>query len=357
MKQQLGIGLLCGVGVVLGMSSVQAQDTFEAEPLWAYAWSTPPQPGDQPRAQIPPSRDLRPGDDPVEVNMPRRVEGSSATYTRIDIRDGHNVIDWFPGDHPPMTDIMRHGPASLMAERGRGCASCHLPNGKGRPENAPPAGQPVEYTIQQLKDMANGLRYSADPRKPNSPTMNALAAAMTEEEMREAAEYFAAIPWTPWMRVIETDLIPEMHLEEGNMFVTVGEEPTEPLDGRIVETPEDEFQANYLRNPRSGWVVYVPVGSLAKGEALVTTGAGKTIQCSICHGADLMGLGNFPGIAGRSPSYMMRQLYDMKVGTRNGVGAQLMQPVIANLTVEDMTNIVAYLASITPPTPAPTDPQ
>ena len=357
MKQKLGIGLLCGVGVVLGMSSVQAQDTFEAEPLWAYAWSTPPQPGDQPRAQIPPSRDLRPGDDPVEVNMPRRVEGSSATYTRIDIRDGHNVIDWFPGDHPPMTDIMRHGPASLMAERGRGCASCHLPNGKGRPENAPPAGQPVEYTIQQLKDMANGLRYSADPRKPNSPTMNALAAAMTEEEMREAAEYFAAIPWTPWMRVIETDLIPEMHLEEGNMFVTVGEEPTEPLDGRIVETPEDEFQANYLRNPRSGWVVYVPVGSLAKGEALVTTGAGKTIQCSICHGADLMGLGNFPGIAGRSPSYMMRQLYDMKVGTRNGVGAQLMQPVIANLTVEDMTNIVAYLASITPPMPAPTDPQ
>ena len=187
--------------------------------------------------------------------------------------------------------------------------------------------------------------------------MNALAAAMTEEEMREAAEYFAAIPWTPWMRVIETDLIPEMHLEEGNMFVTVGEEPGEPLDGRIIETPEDEFQANYLRNPRSGWVVYVPVGSLAKGEALVTTGAGKTIQCSICHGADLMGLGNFPGIAGRSPSYMMRQLYDMKVGTRNGVGAQLMQPVIANLTVEDMTNIVAYLASITPPTPAPTDPQ
>ena len=357
MKQQIRVALLSGLCVAMGMSFVQAQDEVEPEPLWAYAWSTPPQPGDQPRAQIPPSRDLRPGDDPVDVNMPRTVEGSSATYTRIDIRDGHNVVDWFPGDHPPMPDIIRHGPASLMAERGRGCGSCHLPNGKGRPENAPPAGQPVEYTIQQLKDMAAGLRYSADPRKPNSPTMNALAAAMTEEEMQEAAEYFAAIPWTPWMTVIEADMIPEMHLEEGNMYVTVGTEPTEPLNGRIVETPEDEHQANYLRNPRSGWIVYVPEGSLARGEELVTTGAGKTIQCSICHGADLMGLGTIPGIGGRSPSYMMRQLYDMKVGTRNGVGAQLMTPVIANLTVDDMTDIVAYLASVEPPTPAPTDSQ
>jgi len=176
-----------------------------------------------------------------------------------------------------------------------------------------------------------------------------LAKAMSDEEMREAAEYFAAMPWTPWMRVVEADLIPEMHLEEGNMFITVGKEPTELLAGRIVETPEDDYQANYLRNPRSGWVVYVPVGSLAQGKELVMTGAGKTIQCSICHGPDLMGLADNPGIAGRSPSYMMRQLYDMKRGTRNGLSAQLMKPVIANLSVDDMTAIVAYLASLTPP--------
>ncbi len=357
MKKQIRVAILSGLCAAVGVSFVQAQDEIEPEPLWAWAFSTPPQPGDQPRAQVPPSRGLRPGDDPVEINMVRSVEGSSATYTRMDVRDGSNVIDWFPGDHPPMTDIMRHGPASMRGNGARGCGSCHLPNGKGRPENAPPAGQPVEYTIQQLQDMANGLRYSADPRKPNSPTMNILAAAMTEEEMREAAEYFAAIPWTPWMTVMEADMIPEMHLEEGGMHITVGTEPTEPLNGRIVETPKDEHQANYLRNPRSGWNVYVPVGSLARGEELVTTGAGKTIQCAICHGVDLMGLATVPGIGGRSPSYMMRQLYDMKVGTRNGVSAQLMKPVIANLTVDDMTDIVAYLASVEPPTPAPTDPQ
>ena len=62
-----------------------------------------------------------------------------------------------------------------------------------------------------------------------------------------------------------------------------------------------------------------------------------------------MGLGEVPGIAGRSPSYMMRQLWDMKIGTRNGVQAALMQPVIANLTVDEMTAIVAYLASLVPP--------
>jgi len=351
------LGAIVTVGLTVGASLVQAQGSEEPEPVWAYAWSTQPEPGDTYVPQLPPVREVLPGEDAEEITQLRQVEGSSATYSRMEVRDNHNVIDWFPGDHPPMPDIIKHGPASLVAERGRGCGSCHLPNGKGRPENAPPAGQPVAYTIQQLQDMRDGLRYTVDPRKPNTHTMIALAEAMTDEEMRESAEYFAAIPWTPWMRVIEADLIPEMHLEPGNMYITVGTEPTEPLAGRIVETPEDAHQANYLRNPRSGWVVYVPVGSLEEGENLVTTGAGKTIQCDICHGQDLMGLANIPGIAGRSPSYMMRQLYDMKRGTRNGLSAQLMQPVIANLTVDDMTAIVAYLASIEPPTPMPTDAQ
>jgi cytochrome c553 len=335
--------------MLTGSIAIAQQDSNEM-PLWAYAVSTAPQAGDTAPPVSFPGPGLRPGDDAEELNMPRRVDGSSAVFSRMEIRYGHNVIDWFPGDHPPMTDIMRRGPASLSEEHGFGCAFCHLPNGKGRPENAPPAGQPVGYTIQQLRDMANGLRISADPRKRNSPMMNELAAAMTEEEIREAAEYFAAMPWTPWIEVIEADLIPEMHLEEGNMFITVGTEPTEPLDGRIVETPIDDFQANYLRNPRSTWLAYVPIGSVARGEALVTTGGGKTIQCSICHGPDLMGLADFPGIAGRSPSYMMRQLWDIKVGTRKGVLAAVMQPVVENLTVAEMRDIVAYLASLTPPT-------
>jgi cytochrome c553 len=338
------------------MAVAEAQQAEGPAPIWAWAYSTQPKPGDTPRAQTNPVRKVLPGEDADELLAKHTVENSSASYSRLEVRDGHDVIDWFPGDHPPMPDIIRHGPAATMAERGRGCGSCHLPNGKGRPENAPPAGQPVEYTIQQLRDMAAGLRYSSDPRKPNSPTMNKLAAAMTDEEMVEAAEYFAAIPWTHWMNVVETDTIPAMRVEEGNMFITVGKEPTEPLNGRIVETPIDEHESNYLRNPRSAWNVYVPVGSLARGRELVSTGGGKTIQCGICHGQDLMGLGNVPGIAGRSPSYMMRQLYDIQVGTRNGSNAALMKPVVANLSNDEMRDIVAYLASIEVP-PLPSDRQ
>ena len=132
------------------------------------------------------------------------------------------------------------------------------------------------------------------------------------------------------------------------MFFTVGTEPTEPLAGRIIESPIDTYQADYLRNPRTGFNVYVPVGSLAKGEELVTTGGGKTIQCNICHGQDLNGLDMVPPIAGRSPSYVMRQLYDFRQGTRNGISSQLMKPTVANLSIEDMTNIASYLASIIP---------
>jgi len=359
-KQHFCVALLYGFLPAVGVSIAQAQ-TDEPEPLWAYAWETQPGPGDQPAVPVPPREQQQgrtwPGEDIEELNRPLQVEGSSASFSRLEIRDAHNVIDWFPEDTPPMPGIIKYGPASLRGQPDWACGSCHLPNGKGRPSNASPAGQPVAYLIQQLNDMRDGLRYSADPRKPNTPNMIRMAKAMTDQEIQEAAEYFAAIPWTPWMRVIEADLIPEMRLDPSNMYITVGTEPTEPLAGRIVETAEDFYQANYLRNPRSGWVVYVPVGSLERGENLVTTGAGKTLQCGICHGPDLMGLGNVPGIAGRSPSAMMRSLYDMKKGTRNGPMAQLMQPAIANLTVDDMTDIVAYLASIVPPTPAPTDAQ
>ena len=99
-----------------------------------------------------------------------------------------------------------------------------------------------------------------------------------------------------------------------------------------------------IRDP--GFIAYVPPGSVKKGEALVTTGGGgKTTQCGVCHGADLTGLGPVPGIAGRSPSYMVRQLYDMQQGVRKGVWSDLMKPVVANLSNADMLAIAAYTAS------------
>src|SRR5207249_194133 len=211
-------------------------------------------------------------------------------------------------------------------------------------------------------DFRNGLRRSADPRKPNTNTMIDLARAMTDEELKAAAEYFGAMPWTPWIRVVETDLVPRTRIR-GNLFLPLEEAKTEPLGERIIEMPENEEQAETYRNPRSGFVAYVPVGSLKKGEDLVTTGGmrivddkivqGKTTACGTCHGLDLMAVADVPPIAGRSPSYMVRQLWDMQQGTRNGASAQLMKIVVANLTEDDLVAIAAYVASRQPQPAAP----
>jgi cytochrome c553 len=122
----------------------------------------------------------------------------------------------------------------------------------------------------------------------------------------------------------------------------------EPLGRRILELPSEEIGAK-SRDPHSPFIAYVPVGSIKAGEELVTTGGGgKTIQCTICHGADLKGIGNVPGLAGRSAIYIFRQLYDIQHGARKGNAVALMQPVVAKLTQDDMINLAAYMASRTP---------
>jgi cytochrome c553 len=135
-----------------------------------------------------------------------------------------------------------------------------------------------------------------------------------------------------------------MHIS-GNVFIPAPEGGTEPLGNRIVETPEDAVRFE-LRDPHSGFIAYAPRNSIAKGAALASSGGTKTLPCSICHGADLNGLGPVPGIAGRSPSYIMRQLWDFRQGSRQGVWSPLMKQVVAGLTQDDMLNLSAYVASV-----------
>ncbi len=357
---------LCRLALVagwlaLGAGAVHAADL--PEPLWAYGYATPPAPGDQPRPPTVPrtSRDLRTNEPAAEQTRLRHVAGSRAAFSRVDIRDSGNVADWFPEDHPPMPNVVVHGPASL-GPASWGCALCHLPTGRGRPENAPVAGQPVAYFLRQLEDFRNGARASADPRKPNTPLMTGLARAMSPAEMQAAAEYFGAMKWTPWTRVVETDRVPVTRIE-GNLFQPTGEDRTEPIAGRIIEVPADVEQTEVLRNPRAGFIAYVPPGSIARGRDLVTTGGqrgaggrtvpGRTLACAACHGPDLMGLADVPGIAGRSPSYLVRQLYDLQSGTRRGKSAPLMLPVVAQLTGDDLVAIAAYVTSLPPPSAPP----
>jgi cytochrome c553 len=309
------------------------------ELAWAYAISTenpPPLPKERGKQSLP--------DTPF-------------TFTRDEIVGSKNGVafqtapaDWYPGDHPEMPKIYANGdPARKVIA----CALCHYPNGKGKAENAPPAGQNRDYLIQQLRDFKNGVRKGAEPRKSNYQLMIDTAAGMTEDEIVEVSKYMASMKWTQWIQVIETDTVPKTYLRGGLHIPLEGEAAgREPTGKRIIETPLDSHRTEFLRDPRSGFIAYVPVGSIKQGEELVKTGgAGKTLQCAICHGPDLNGIGPVPGIAARSPSYMARQLNDMKQGTRNGVMAALMKPVMMNLSSEDILNIVAYTSSLPAPPP------
>ncbi len=300
-------------------------------PAWAYAIAPPAPAGTAPAAPAAPDTSLK------------HLPGSSLEFTRAQISDGFGPADWYPGDHPKMPDIVAHGKRPDV----RACSLCHYPNGKGRQENAGVAGLPVAYFIQQMNDFRNGNRKSAEPRKTNTNVMITIAKGMTEDEIKAAAEYFGSMKWTPWIKVVEATIVPKTR-NAGGMYLTLEGNEKEPLGQRILETPEDAEGTEVLRNPRSGFIAYVPVGSIKKGEALVTKGAGKTTQCGVCHGADLKGLGPVPGIAGRSPSYLMRQLYDMQQGARKGTWTELMKSVVAGLSEEDLLNIVAYTSSRTP---------
>jgi cytochrome c553 len=111
----------------------------------------------------------------------------------------------------------------------------------------------------------------------------------------------------------------------------------------------DDVQQFELRDTRSQFTAYVPVGSVAKGEALAKTGgSGTTVPCVMCHGPNLKGIGPIPGIAGRSPSYILRQLYDFQHGARAGTASALMKPSVEKLSNEDMILLAAYIASLDP---------
>ena len=316
---------------ILSMGLLMAAD---GPPGWAYGFPPgPAAPAAAPAAAAPAAPDT----------SLKHLPGSSGAFTVQQIRDAFGPADWYPGDHPPMPDVVSHGHRPDV----RACGLCHYPNGKGRPENAGVAGLPHSYFIQTMMDFRNGDRKSAEPRKANTNVMIAIAKGMTEPEIKEAAGYYGSMKWTPWIKVIETKMVPKTRIA-GGMFLTEEGGEKEPLGARIIETPENTEGTELLRDARSGFFAYVPVGSIKKGEALVTTGGGKTTACAVCHGADLRGMGPVPGLAGRSPSYMVRQMFDMQQGARKGQWTELMKPVVSKLSEDDMLAIAAYTASRMP---------
>jgi cytochrome c553 len=281
-----------------------------------------------------------PLDNVTEEHVPNSTQGFTAAY----IANLFSVPDWFPDSHPPMPDIVAHGNQQAGVQA---CGYCHLPNGQGRPENESVAGLPAGYILQELSDFKNDLRKSSEPRMGSVALMVRIGKNISDDDAKAAAAYFSSVPLKPWIRVVETDTVPVTRAN-GGMLNTVDGGGNEPIGERVIEVPENLEQTE-MRNSMSGFVAYVPKGSLAKGKELVTNGGnGKTVRCTICHGADLKGIGNVPSIAGRSPSQMTRQLIDFQTGARNGPWGQLMKEPVRQLANDDVVNIVSYLASLKP---------
>jgi cytochrome c553 len=314
--------LALAASTILGGKAGHAQ---EAPPAWAYVMNPP---------------DFTP---PPDDGRLRRVPDATAAFTLTQVRDLFFAPDWHPGDHPPMPAVVARGRRPGVFA----CGFCHRADGPGGPENSSLAGLPAAYIVQQMADFRSGARATSVPQRLPSKLMIELAREATDAEIAAAAEYFSKLRPRSTLSVVETASAPRTFVAGWHLALKQPADQ-EPLGRRIVEVPED-LERFESRDTRARFIAYVPPGSIAKGRVLATTGGdGRTVPCLTCHGSELKGLGPFPGVAGRSPSYLVRQLYDFKHGARAGTGSALMEPAVDRLTLDDMIALAAYAASLTP---------
>jgi cytochrome c553 len=297
----------------------------ETPPAWAYPVN-------------PPDFKLPPDDGSL-----RKVPNSNAALTLSQVRDLFYAPDWHPDNHPKMPTVVAIGrKPDVMA-----CGYCHRADGPGGPENASLAGLPESYIKQQVADFKSGARKSSVMNRAPMSLKTRLVGAATDEEIANAAAYFASIKPRSIVKIIESDTVPKSFVT-GWFLAADKTAGTEPPGDRIIEVPDD-LERYVSRDAQATFIAYVPVGSIQKGRELAAgTNGTKTVQCGTCHGPDLKGIGPIPGFAGRSPSYIFRQLFDFKHGARMGLGSEQMKAATEKLTINDMIALAAYAASLTP---------
>jgi cytochrome c553 len=260
-----------------------------------------------------------------------RAKGSAREYEPARIAGNANPPDWFPEEHGPPPPSVKGGAGITMA-----CGSCHLMSGQGHPESADLAGMPAEYLIRQMA-------YYKDGSRKDDARMGPIAKAASDMDVRQAAEYFAALKPRTFVKVIESADPPRTFIATAGRHRQLHPDGgTEPIGHRILEIPSEPLGTE-IRDPHAGFIAYVPPGSIAKGEALV-----KGAECILCHGDKLTGLGEVPRLAGLQPLYIARQLFDLQYGSSAGKAAALMKRAVATLSEDDIIAISAYLGSLPP---------
>ena len=214
----------------LAFGAATAVQAADPPPPWAYGFTTPVPPGTPP-AEPNPQQVL----DNVTLHT---LPGSKFSFTRSQIANRYGPADWFPEDHPAMPEIVAKGKVFAQPQV-YACSLCHYPNGKGRPENANITGLTYEYFMQQMMDFRSGARKTSDPRKANTGLMTRFAQMMTDDEIKVAAQYFTAIPATPWITVVEGATVPKTKPQNGMLSPTDYLELSAVFNGPHPETGED----------------------------------------------------------------------------------------------------------------------
>jgi cytochrome c553 len=174
-----------------------------------------------------------------------------------------------------------------------------------------------------------------------------IARAMNDQEIEDAAKYFSQQKLRRRVYVIESLRIPRA---EPAAWIYVEHAGMEDLGDRLLEVTQD-LTRHERRDDRLEYLAYVPPGAVNRGKRLVSSGKSaadneqRTVACTQCHLANLKGTEQIPPIAGRSPTYLLRQMLAFRNGVRvNGNSAQ-MNAVVEKLTLAEMIDIVAYVSS------------
>jgi cytochrome c553 len=256
------------------------------------------------------------GDEKIKDDTtPLHLPNSRLEFTEAQLNNLFLAPDWHPDSHSPMPEIVLHGRAPGTFA----CGYCHLPSGQGRPENAALAGLPTAYIVQQVADIKSGARRSAWHGGFYRPVdlMRQVAVNASDADVVAAAEYFSAQTLRPRVTVIERDRIPRMQVM-GWVYVIDPRGGEESLGQRLIEWAPDGSR-HEKRDDEMRYIAFVPPGSRNRGRKIAMTGQRNLTQpCTACHGAHLQGMRLIPPLAGRSPTYLLRQLVAFKTRDRAG---------------------------------------
>lgn len=181
---------------------------------------------------------------------------------------------------------LAQGDAAAGQAKSALCATCHGVDGNSELSINPKiAGQNASYIVKQLQDFKSGARVG--------PTMAAMVAALSEEDMADIAAWYAS------------------------QEATVGGADPEAL----------ELGASIYR----------------AGNKDLSVAA-----CSACHGPAGKGNGpaGFPSLGGQHVEYTLLQLEQFRSGERDNDPSGMMRTVVERLTDKELEALASYLAGL-----------